>query len=347
MPNILKATILNYNKKRLITTSPLKIRTTLALKSVKNTPITIAIGNQLNLSTITCINHIDCTPTIYTRTLKGKITQKVKGGFKVKANNQYFFLPNSQLNKTRNIINKYKHFQIITKPNKKGTIILSRKRYLEDKKRLLAQELTKAPNLVIKVKIKSITKYGIFATYKNIDSLIKIKKSILKKYNIHKGKIVKAKLYKWDKESNRLTYKFYKTKNNLKKILCKLQGLHIYLMYLVTKPILSKVINKTTIGIIKNSNTNWLTHSTNRAVLVKNTKVTHNEYSHNALIRNPWNSFKQNYNCGLTLKPISIYKYNKIHICKLPFRIFGFCKHPQIKLTIKHLKTHKKKIILS
>ncbi|QSW37882.1 hypothetical protein JSR02_00230 [Candidatus Vidania fulgoroideae] len=51
-------------------------------------------------------------------------------------------------------------------------------------------------------------------------------------------------------------------------------------MYLVTKPILSKVINKTTIGIIKNSNTNWLTHSTNRAVLVKNTKVTHGCNTH-------------------------------------------------------------------
>ncbi|QSW37742.1 hypothetical protein JS520_00240 [Candidatus Vidania fulgoroideae] len=45
-------------------------------------------------------------------------------------------------------------------------------------------------------------------------------------------------------------------------------------MYLLRKTPLSKVVNKTTIGVIKTTNINWVTHSTNRAVLVKCIKTT-------------------------------------------------------------------------
>ncbi|QSW37658.1 hypothetical protein JS520_00575 [Candidatus Vidania fulgoroideae] len=349
MSKTLKIKIVNYNKKRLILASPIKLQSTLPLKLTKDINITVTIGKQFNFNTIpTLTKSLNTYPnkTVINENIKGKIIQKVKGGFKVKANNQFCFLPNSQLSKTRNIINKYKNFKIITKTNKEGNIILSRKKYLEDKKQLLAQRLLKNPKLTLRVKIKNITKYGVFATYKNIDGLIKIKKPLLKKYNICKGKTVKAKLYKWDKETNRLTYQFYKSKNTLKKLLSNLERQQVFLMYLLRKTPLSKVVNKTTIGVIKTTNINWVTHSTNRAVLVKCIKTTHPEYGHTSLIRNPWNTFNYYYTHTLTIKSINAYIYNNIYICKLPFRIFGFCKQLKTPLTIRQLKLHKKKILL-
>ncbi|MGX7585935.1 hypothetical protein ACWNYH_00595 [Candidatus Vidania fulgoroideorum] len=154
----------------------------------------------------------------------GKVKRKLRGGFEVMFRGIKCFLPNSlscsPLFQGENII-----FKIISFVGSDFMPLISVKEAYHEKKIKLLEKLSMHKECVIKVKIKTITKFGIFATYKGVDGLLKVNKLLIKNCLLKKGYIVNAIVHKFDNEKQRVTYKLVSesldiTNNNHIEVAC-------------------------------------------------------------------------------------------------------------------------------
>jgi len=98
--------------------------------------------------------------------VNGKIVGKNKGGYIVEQNNVAFFMPNSQayFKKDKNVIGKKIFAKIIKIDEENFSIVISRKKYIEDEKKRKTEIIQNAlnKNEPIEGIVKKITNYGMF-----------------------------------------------------------------------------------------------------------------------------------------------------------------------------------------
>ncbi|QSW37937.1 hypothetical protein JSR06_00555 [Candidatus Vidania fulgoroideae] len=274
-------------------------------------------------------------------TINGYISNRVKGGYEVKLVNISCFLPNS-LSSNDTTIGSFRKFKIIRFSKHDNNIILSRRDYIEDKKVRIIEDLLKNKLKIITVYIKNISKFGIFVTYKNIDGLLKIRRSSLKVILIREGIKLRATLYKWNSSNNRVIYKFY---SKFTKVEEKIK----YKETLPCKEVFGgRKFSKISLGnhsyIISRNNMNWIVRKINTKTYIRNlSKIP----SHNIYIYNPWFYFSVVYSIS-NVYGCYYKKYRNIYIYKLPFCVYGFHnkKIASSKFNIKYININKRIIIL-
>jgi small subunit ribosomal protein S1 len=138
---------------------------------------------NLSIQRLEKINRIQQLEKIFQSEsfVKGKIIEKIKGGFKVDLGLITGFLPMSQITLIKNKlfqesdwINKIFFLKIIKLDFQKHNIVLSHRAFLEYEKEALQNKIlqTLTPGSICSGVVKNITDYGIFVDLGGIDGLI-------------------------------------------------------------------------------------------------------------------------------------------------------------------------------
>ncbi|MGX7458790.1 hypothetical protein [Candidatus Vidania fulgoroideorum] len=271
--------------------------------------------------------------------VSGFISRKVKGGYEVNVSTLPCFLPSSLSNNELEF-NVLRNFKVIRFSNNDGNIVLSRKDYIEDKKVRIIEELMVNEPKIITVIIKSISKFGIFATYRNIDGLLRVNRSALRYSFLKEGSKVKAMVYRWNSSIGRVTYRFYNTSLRTKRGV--ISNLSLYREVFKGKKFSKLSFNNCTY-ILNRSDMNWVVRDISSKTYIR---YLYKKPSHNVYIYNPWVDFSLVSNEHIYG---SYYKeYSGIYIYKLPFHLYGFCsrKISSAIFTIKYVNILKRLVIL-
>lgn len=111
------------------------------------------------------------------KSIKGKVSEKVKGGFKVVIENYAAFCPKRQMcspSKSGGVL-KNKSFEFMVVDITDNSVILSRKKFIENQTLSFLKEC-KIGNKSVKGKIESIENYGAFVDLGGIKGLLHISK---------------------------------------------------------------------------------------------------------------------------------------------------------------------------
>ena len=123
--------------------------------------------------------------------IDGKIISANKNGFIVAVDNAEFFLPNSQIRRDNNLVDKTFKFKILKLDKDKNSVIISRRKYLKDESKKVKEviDAIMQDDVVIDGIVKKITSYGMFVDVGGLDGLVH--------YNeiSYKGPVNPAKLY--------------------------------------------------------------------------------------------------------------------------------------------------------
>ncbi len=149
--------------------------------------------------------------------VKGKVTRRVKGGFRVDLSGIEAFLPMSQadvrpLKRPDELLDKELEFTVVDFNERSGNVILSRRRLLEEER-----EREKAAfwdrmkvGKVFEGKVKNITTYGAFVDLGVVDGLLHINDISWKKIKhpsdvLSKGQSVWVKVLGFDKDNEKVS----------------------------------------------------------------------------------------------------------------------------------------------
>ncbi|MGX7589765.1 hypothetical protein [Candidatus Vidania fulgoroideorum] len=270
----------------------------------------------------------------------GYINRKVKGGYEVKVGSSLCFLPSS-LSSNECCVNVFRSFKIVRFSNRDNNIILSRKDYIIEKRTVMIERLLENRSKIITVVIKSISKFGIFATYKNIDGLLKIKRSVLRLGFIKEGVKVRASVYNWNSSNGRVTYKF---NCNIPCISSPtLNGISYYREVYRGRRFSKLSLNKKEY-IVSRYNMNWVVNKLSSKTYID---FLYRIPSHNIYIYNPWVEF--NIYVGSSVIGFYYKCCYGIYIYKLPFNIYGFCnfKVRYSIFNIKYVDIYRRFVILA
>ncbi|RMG50985.1 MAG: S1 RNA-binding domain-containing protein, partial [Acidobacteria bacterium] len=148
--------------------------------------------------------------------VKGRISQRVKGGFKVNLGGIEAFLPASQLNlfQVRNLdawVGKEIEAKVLKLNRRQLNIVISRRALLEEEQaRRRAEALAQLDEAyIVQGRIKSLTDYGAFVDLGGIDGLLHITDMSWKHIQHPKemfkvGDIIQVKILKLDREKGRI-----------------------------------------------------------------------------------------------------------------------------------------------
>jgi small subunit ribosomal protein S1 len=148
--------------------------------------------------------------------VKGRIVERVKGGFKVNLGGVEAFLPASQVNlhQVRNLEGwqgKEIEARIIKLNKKQSNIVVSRRVLLEEEQSVKRNEVlgTLEEGYIIQGRVKSLTDYGAFIDLGGIDGLLHITDMAWKRVQHAKdvvkvGDILQVKILKLDKDQGRI-----------------------------------------------------------------------------------------------------------------------------------------------
>lgn len=149
--------------------------------------------------------------------VEGKITRKNKGGFIVESNDGIeFFLPNSLAlikKEETDVIGKPISAAVVKIDDENGSIILSRKKMLNDKRKVKREAVKKLidDGEIVEGIIKKIASYGMFVEVDGVDGLVHYNEISFKGpvnpstlYNI--GDTVKVKAVSYDKDKKHLSF---------------------------------------------------------------------------------------------------------------------------------------------
>jgi len=113
--------------------------------------------------------------------IKGRITEKVKGGMMVDINGLKAFLPGSHiditpLKNTDHLIGHTSFFKVLKLNDANSNIILSRRLFLEEERNDLRERTLKGikEGAMVKGTVKNITDYGVFIDIGGVDGLLHI-----------------------------------------------------------------------------------------------------------------------------------------------------------------------------
>ena len=146
-------------------------------------------------------------------TVRGRITQRVKGGFSVDLRGVSGFLPGSLVdmrpvaNKDA-LIGKTFEFKVLKLDRRRGSVVLSRKAILEERKERLLASLEEGQ--VVEGVVKNITDYGAFIDLGGLDGLLHVndiswgRVSHPSKF-LAPGDRVRVKVLKCDRERERVS----------------------------------------------------------------------------------------------------------------------------------------------
>lgn len=148
--------------------------------------------------------------------VKGRIVERVKGGFKVSLGGVEAFLPASQLNlhQVRNPEGwqgKEIEAKIIKLNRKQSNIVISRRALLEEEQTAKRNEVlsTLEEGYIVQGRVKSLTEYGAFIDLGGVDGLLHITDMAWKRVQHAKdlvkvGDILQVKVLKLDREQGRI-----------------------------------------------------------------------------------------------------------------------------------------------
>jgi small subunit ribosomal protein S1 len=148
--------------------------------------------------------------------VKGRITERVKGGFKVNLGGVEAFLPASQVNlhQVRNLDawqGKEIEAKIIKLNKKQSNIVISRRALLEEEQVKKREEVLGGleEGYIVQGRVKSLTDYGAFIDLGGVDGLLHITDMSWKRVQHAKelfkvGDIVQVKILKLDREQGRI-----------------------------------------------------------------------------------------------------------------------------------------------
>ncbi len=151
--------------------------------------------------------------------VRGRVVQRVKGGYTVDLKGVRAFLPGS-LADTRpterdTISGKTSEFKVIKVDRRRGNIVLSRKALLEERRERLLESLKEGQ--VVEGIVKNITDYGVFVDLGGIDGLLHVNDISWGRVShpsrfFAPGERIKAKVLKCDRESGRISLGFKQLK---------------------------------------------------------------------------------------------------------------------------------------
>ncbi|MCS6807088.1 MAG: 30S ribosomal protein S1 [Acidobacteriota bacterium] len=148
--------------------------------------------------------------------VKGRIVERVKGGFKVNLGGVEAFLPASQLNlhQVRNPESwqgKDIEAKIIKLNRKQANIVISRRALLEEEQAAKRNEVMNSleEGYIVQGRVKSLTDYGAFIDLGGVDGLLHITDMAWKRVQHAKdlvkvGDILQLKILKLDREAGRI-----------------------------------------------------------------------------------------------------------------------------------------------
>jgi len=150
-------------------------------------------------------------------TVKGQITNKVKGGFIVELEEVSAFLPGSlidvrPLRDTAHLEGKELDFKIIKVDQKRNNIVVSRRAVIEEEngaeRQTLLENMSEGQEL--KGIVKNLTDYGAFIDLGGVDGLLHITDMSWKRVKhpseiLNIGDEIDVKVLKYDKEKNRVS----------------------------------------------------------------------------------------------------------------------------------------------
>jgi small subunit ribosomal protein S1 len=148
--------------------------------------------------------------------VKGRVTERVKGGFKVNLGGVEAFLPASQVNlhQVRNLEGwqgKEIEARIIKLNKKQSNIVISRRVLLEEEQTKKRAEVLGSleEGYVVQGRVKSLTDYGAFVDLGGVDGLLHITDMSWKRIQHAKdmlkvGDIVQVKILKLDRDQGRI-----------------------------------------------------------------------------------------------------------------------------------------------
>ena len=149
-------------------------------------------------------------------TIKGKVTDKVKGGLSVDIGITAF-LPGSQVDvrpvkDLEQFVGQTFEFNILKYDRKRNNVVLSRRSIVAAQRELEKQEALKniVEDAIVEGVIKNITEYGIFIDLGGIDGLLHVTDiswgRIAKPSEMfHKGDSIKVKVLSFDREKERVS----------------------------------------------------------------------------------------------------------------------------------------------
>ncbi len=150
-------------------------------------------------------------------TLKGRVTDRIKGGLRVDIGGIQAFLPGSQVDvrPVRNLDsfrNKEIEVRVLKVNKKRGNIVLSRKVVLEESINLLKDQTFKdlEEGIIKDGQVKNITEYGAFVDLGGIDGLLHITDMswgrIQNPNELFKvGETIQVKILKFDRDKERVS----------------------------------------------------------------------------------------------------------------------------------------------
>lgn len=148
--------------------------------------------------------------------VKGRITERIKGGLRVNLGGLDAFLPASQvdLRQVRNFepwLGKNIEAKVIKINKRQKNVVLSRRAILEEEQNRRKAEILSEleEGYIIEGKIKSFADYGAFVDLGGVDGLLHITDICWKKINHPKdvftvGEVIQVKILKLDRESGRI-----------------------------------------------------------------------------------------------------------------------------------------------
>jgi len=149
--------------------------------------------------------------------VKGKIIERVKGGYKVDLGGVIAFMPGSQadlrpVREPDKLVGKEDYFQVVKFNRRRLNVVVSRRAVLEKKlKDLREQTLTGIEEgMIIKGKVKNLTEYGAFIDIGGLDGLLHITDMSWRRINhpseiLSVGDELEVKVAKFDRARARVS----------------------------------------------------------------------------------------------------------------------------------------------
>jgi len=149
--------------------------------------------------------------------VKGKIIERVKGGYKVDLGGVFAFMPGSQadlrpVREPDKLVGKEDYFQVVKFNRRRLNVVVSRRAVLEKKlKDLREQTLTGIEEgMIIKGKVKNLTEYGAFIDIGGLDGLLHITDMSWRRINhpseiLSVGDELEVKVAKFDRANARVS----------------------------------------------------------------------------------------------------------------------------------------------
>ncbi len=150
-------------------------------------------------------------------TVKGIITERVKGGFTVDINKVRAFLPGSLVDvrpvrDTSYLEGKSLEFKVIKIDQRRNNVVVSRRAVVETENTVERQELLEnlTEGAIVKGIVKNLTDYGAFLDLGGIDGLLHITDMAWKRINnpseiVNIGDEIEVKVLKFDRDKNRVS----------------------------------------------------------------------------------------------------------------------------------------------